>query len=489
MEMKLINKIFLLLGIWLLVIGQVYCSDIVKQPNVAGTFYPADKNELSKAIDSYLAGYKVIGGEGDLVGIIVPHAGYEFSGKVAGYAYKQLTNKSFDTVIIIGPSHYASFDGISVIPSGEYATPLGNVKIDNEMASQIMSFNSKISYVKEAFEKEHSVEVQIPYLQKTLKNFKIVPVVMGYQTLENSNILAQAIVKAVTSHAPGKNPKKVLIVASTDMSHYHTAEVAGTMDAVAIADISKGDVSALATHLASGECELCGYGTVITLMLAGDQLGANSYEILKYADTGDVTGDKSSVVGYMSAGVYRRPVKLDDTDKSHLLDIARKTLESFIYTKTKPDFTVYEKELQQKSGVFVTLNENGKLRGCIGYLRPYRPLYLAVSDMARAAATQDMRFTAVTTEELPNIQIEISVLSPMTEITSTSEVEIGKDGILIVNGDQSGVFLPQVATENHWTREQFLENVCGKAGLPVSALKDPNTRLYIFTAEVFREEE
>ncbi len=214
--------------------------------------------------------------------------------------------------------------------------------------------------MKEAFEKEHSVEVQIPYLQKTLKNFKIVPLVMGYQTLENSNILAQAIVKAITSHEPGKKPKKVLIVASTDMSHYHTAEVAGSMDAIAIDAISKGDVSALAQHLASGECELCGYGTVITLMLAGDQLGANSYEILKYADTGDVTGDKSSVVGYMSAAVYRRPVKLDDTDKSRLLDIARKTLETYVFTKVKPDFTVYEKELQQKSGVFVTLTENGQ---------------------------------------------------------------------------------------------------------------------------------
>ena len=487
--MKLFNKICLVLGIWSLVIGQVYCADIVKQPNVAGTFYPADKNELSKAIDSYLAGYKVIGGEGDLVGIIAPHAGYQFCGKVAGYAYKQLTNKSFDTVIIIGPSHYMSFDGISVIPSGEYATPLGNVKIDSEMSASLMSFDPRISYVKQAFEKEHSVEVQIPFLQKTLKNFKIVPVVMGFQTLENSNILAQAIVKAITSHEPGKKPKRVLIVASTDLSHYHTAEVAGTMDAVAIDDISKGDAGALASHIASGECEMCGYGPVITEMLAGDQLGANSYEILKYADTGDATGNKSSVVGYMSAAVYRRPVALDETDRTRLLMIARETLESYISAEVKPEFTVYEKELHQKSGVFVTLTEKGRLRGCIGYLRPYRPLYMAVSDMTVAAATQDMRFTAVTTAELPNIKIEISVLSPMTEITSTNEVEIGKHGILIVNGNQSGVFLPQVATENNWTREQFLENVCGKAGLPVSALKDPNTRLYIFTADVFREDE
>ena len=460
----------------------VFCAEPVKQPNVAGAFYPADKNELSVAIDGYLKGYKVIGGEGRLIAVIVPHAGYEYSGKVAGYAYKQLTNKSFDTVIIMGPSHYTLFDGISVIPEGEYATPLGKVKIDKEMASQLMSFSPKIKYAKEAWDKEHSVEVQIPFLQKTLNNFKIVPVIFGFQSVENSDMLAKAIISSI-----GK--KKVLLVASTDLSHYHTSEVSGTMDAIAIDAISKGDVNALIEKLATNECEMCGYGPVITAMLAADQLGANSYEILKYADTGDVTGDKSSVVGYMSAAIYSRPLVLDESEKTRLLEIARRTLESYLSTKQKPDFIIYEKNLQQKSGVFVTLTKKGQLRGCIGYLKPVKPLYLAVPDMAVAAATEDIRFTAVTTEELPDIKIEISVLSPMTKISNTNEVTVGKHGLLIINGMQSGVLLPQVATENNWTREQFLENVCLKAELPPSALNDPNTQLYIFTAEVFHEEE
>ncbi len=457
-------------------------AEIVKHANVAGQFYPGDKNELSKDIDGYLKDYNVIGGEGELIAIIVPHAGYQYSGKVAAYAYKQLTNKSFDTVIIMGPSHYTMFDGLSVIPEGEYETPLGRVKIDKEMAASLMSCDPKIKYVKEAWDKEHSVEVQIPFLQKTLKNFKIVPIVFGYQSIENSNILAQAILKSI-----GK--KKVLLVASTDLSHYHTYEVSSTMDAAAIDAISKGDLNALVQKLATGECEMCGYGPVITAMMAADRLYANSYEILKYADTGDVTGDKSSVVGYLSAAIYRRPLVLDESEKTRLLEIARKTLESYLSTKQIPDFMIYEKELQQKYGVFVTLTNNGQLRGCIGYLKPVKQLYSAVSDMAIAAATEDTRFTAVTTEELPNIKIEISILSPMQAITSTNEVVVGKNGVLIENGGQSGVFLPQVATENKWTREQFLENVCYKAGLPVSALKDPNTRLYIFTADVFKEEE
>jgi MEMO1 family protein len=481
MNARLISFVSILFMIFLLSMT-ASSAEIVKHANVAGQFYPGDKNELSKDIDGYLKDYNVIGGEGELIAIIVPHAGYQYSGKVAAYAYKQLTNKNFDTVIIMGPSHYTTFDGLSVIPSGEYETPLGRVKIDKEMAASLMACDPKIKYFKEAFDREHSVEVQIPFLQKTLKNFKIVPVVFGYQSIENCNILAQAILKST-----GK--KRVLLIASTDLSHYHTSEVSSTMDAAAIDAISKGDLNTLVQKLASGECELCGYGPVITAMMAVDQLYANSYEILKYADTGDVTGDKSSVVGYLSAAIYRRPLVLDDSEKTRLLEIARKTLESYLSTKQTPDFMIYEKELQQKYGVFVTLTKNGQLRGCIGYLKPVKPLYSAVTDMAIAAATEDTRFTAVTTEELPDIKIEISVLSPMQAITSTSEVIVGKDGILIENGGQSGVFLPQVATENKWTREQFLENVCYKAGLPVTALKDPNTRLYIFTADVFKEEE
>ena len=484
-----ISHLTSLISIIIILSTAALCADIIKQPNVAGKFYPADKGELSRTIDSYLKDYKVIGGEGELVALIVPHAGYEYSGKVAGYAYKQLTNKSFDTVIIMGPSHYSLFDGISVMPSGEYATPLGKVKIDNEMASSLMANSPKIRYAEEAWNKEHSVENQIPFLQKTMRNFKIVPLIFGYQSLENCEAMASAIIMSIGNLPAGRHGKRVLLIASTDLSHYHTYEVSNTMDAVAIDAISKGDVNTLVEKLSTGECEMCGYGPVITAMLAADRLGANSYEILKYGDSGDVTGDKSAVVGYLSAAIYRRPLVLDDLEKSRLLEIARKTLESYLIDKHKPDFIIYEKNLQQKSGVFVTLTKEGQLRGCIGYLKAVRPLYIAVSDMAVAAATEDTRFTAVTTEELPAVKIEISVLSPMTKISSTNEVFVGRHGLLIVNGMQSGVLLPQVATENKWNREQFLENVCYKAGLPVSALNDPNTVLYVFSADVFHEED
>jgi hypothetical protein len=450
--------------------------------SVAGTFYPADKGELSRSIDTYLKGYKLIGGEGQLLALIVPHAGYEYSGRISGYAYKQLTNKSFDTVIIMGISHQTPFDGISVMSAGEYSTPLGKVRIDNEIAAKMTAYNPKIKNEKNVWEKEHSVEVQIPFLQKTLKNFKIVPVLFGYQSMENCYILANALVKAIGN-------KKVLLVASTDLSHYHTSEVSGTMDAVAIDAISKGDVDLLVQKLATGECEMCGYGPVITAMIVADNMGANSYEILKYGDTGDITGDKSAVVGYLSAAIYKRPLTLDETDKTRLLEIARKTLESYLSSWIRPDFMVYEKNLQQKSGVFVTLKKEGELKGCIGYLKAVKPLYLAVEDMAIAAATEDTRFTPVTTEELSAIKIEISVLSPMTRVHDTKEIIIGKHGLFIVSGGMSGLLLPQVPIEQKWDREEFLKNVCYKAGVDPSVLNDPGTQLYSFTADVFSESE
>jgi hypothetical protein len=452
------------------------------QAGVAGQFYPADKAKLSKDIDSYLKGYKVIGGEGELIAIIVPHAGYEYSGRIAGYAYKQLTNKSFDTVIVMGPSHYVQFDGVSIMPKGEYGTPLGKIRIDEETSSKIMSYNSKIKYVKEAWEKEHSVDVQVPFLQKTMRNFKIVPMVFGYQSMENCYMLANAIKKSIGN-------KKVLLVASSDMSHYHTAEVASTMDASAIDAISKGDVNLLAERLSTGECEMCGYGPVITAMIVAENLGANSYEILKYGDTGDVTGDKTAVVGYMSAAIYKRPLVLDESERTTLLGIARKTLDAYIKEGRKPDVLVYEKNLQQKSGVFVTLKKGDELKGCIGYIQPVKPLYVAVQDMTIAASTQDPRFPAVTSEEVNDINIEISVMSQLRRIQSTQEVVVGEHGLYIDNGMNSGILLPQVATENKWDRSQFLENVCLKAGLPASALNDPSTQLYVFTADVFHEEE
>jgi len=452
------------------------------QAGVAGQFYPADKAKLSKDIDSYLKGYKVIGGEGELIAIIVPHAGYEYSGRIAGYAYKQLTNKSFDTVIVMGPSHYVQFDGVSIMPKGEYGTPLGKIRIDEEMSAKIMSYNPKIKYVKEAWEKEHSVDVQVPFLQKTMRNFKIVPMVFGYQSMENCYMLANAIKKSIGN-------KKVLLVASSDMSHYHTAEVASTMDASAIDAISKGDVNLLAERLSTGECEMCGYGPVITAMIVAENLGANSYEILKYGDTGDVTGDKTAVVGYMSAAIYKRPLVLDESERTTLLGIARKTLDAYIKEGRKPDVLVYEKNLQQKSGVFVTLKKGDELKGCIGYIQPVKPLYVAVQDMTIAASTQDPRFPAVTSEEVNDINIEISVMSQLRRIQSTQEVVVGEHGLYIDNGMNSGILLPQVATENKWDRSQFLENVCLKAGLPASALNDPSTQLYVFTADVFHEEE
>jgi len=442
----------------------------------AAGFYPSGRSELSKAIDGYLKPYKIIRGEGKLIALIVPHAGYEYSGPVAGYAFKQLENKSFDTVIVIGPSHLSDFDGIAVMSGESYSTPLGTVSIDTAIAFRLTSASPKIVYLNSVFKKEHSVDNEVPFLQKTLRGFKLVPIVMGRQTLDNCQVLADAVSSAIK----GRN---VLIVASTDLSHYHSEEAAAQKDSTAMDAIGSGDIAELAAKIASGECEMCGYGPVITAMAVADGLGANSYEILKYGNS----GVGSSVVGYLSAAIYNRPQILDDTDKQTLLQLARNTLGTYVKTGQRPEIQLYEKNLQIKSGVFVTLKKDDALRGCMGYIRPVRPLYLAVQDMTIAAASQDPRFTAVTTEELSSLKIEISVLLPYKKI-STGEVVAGRDGLIIVNGDKMGVLLPQAAIENKWNDQQLLEGVCEKASLSPEALADPNTTLYSFTAEVFSEE-
>lgn len=476
---SLVTGLWSLVLIFMIGVGVVYGREM--SPQVAGNFYPADKKELSKTIDSYLSQYPFIENNGDLLALISPHAGYEYSGIVAAYGYKQLTKRKYDTVIIIGPSHYAYFDGISVCPSGEYKTPLGKVEIDQALAEKLLEYNEKIGYDANAHLKEHCVEVQIPFLQKTLKNFKIVPVIIGNQSLENCMILSKAILESIKD-------KKVLIVASTDLSHYLSYEAANAMDGKVVSAFSRGDLNLMIEMLATGEVQMCGYGPVITAMYVGQLIGGNSYEVLKYLNSGDTTTNMDKVVGYMSAAIYRRTVVLDSIQRSRLLQIARETLESYLSGEaTLPEYEIYEKDLQTRSGVFVTLKKGDKLRGCVGYIYPVKPLYLAAQEMVINAAANDKRFDPVTKDELEDIKIEISVLSPLTRINDPSEVKVGKHGLYILKGGSSGLLLPQVATENKWTREEFLDNVCYKAGLEPSAWKDKDAVLYIFEADVFHE--
>ena len=457
----------------------------IRKPVFAGSFYPADKNTLNKTIDTYLkeAESKSEKLPTHIFGIIAPHAGYEYSGGVASSVYYQLRGKEYKTVILLGPSHQIPFMGISIYPSGLWETPFGKVQIDQDIGRILTEKCKSIKPFSPAFEREHSLEVQLPFLQKTLKSFKIVPLVMGNLDDNDYKTLSEVLFTILK-----QNPKGVLIVASSDMSHFHSYNKAYQMDNLALKDIEELNIEKLAVDLNKGQCELCGSQGVIVLMMIAKKLGAE-VKILNYANSGDVTMDKNRVVGY-GAIAFSYPENdhgLNKKEQNILLTIARKTLEEYISKGDIPQFEIKDKKLLGKRGAFVTLTKNGELRGCVGYIAPIAPLYKAVSDMTIAASTRDMRFPPVSGEELKNIHIEISVLSPLKLVNNVNEIEVGKHGLYISRGNYSGLLLPQVATSYMWNREEFLRQTCLKAGLSPNTWKEKGTNIYIFSAQIFSE--
>ena len=469
--------------------GMVTIADD-RKPSVAGAFYPADKNELGRTIDRYLdqAALPALP-EGRVVALIVPHAGYPYSASVAAAAYKALHEGEFETVVLVGPCHRMFFPGASVWKQGVWRTPLGDVPVDQKLASAIAAEEPSFNFSQEAHIGEHSLEVQIPFLQRTLKNFKIVPILVSNASPENTQRLAQAIAK----NCRGKN---VLLIASTDMSHYYPYDVSEKMDALALNLIAKKDADALWEKTNDQETELCGIAATMTVLKAVGELGETKVQLLKHANSGDATGDKSRVVGYGALAIVsinetmalKKETVYDAKQRAELLGIARRTLEEYTKKGKAPDISTADPALRADRAVFVTLRKKGELRGCIGRLKAEQPLFLAVKDMTIAAASSDTRFKPVLAEELKDIDLEISVLSPMARVKSVDEIKMSENGVMVKNGFHSGVFLPQVAGETGWSREEFLNELCSqKAGLPKNAWKDASTELYVFTAEVFGE--
>lgn len=461
-------------------------AESIQKPVVAGSFYPAESVVLARQVDKYLEDAKPRQIDGEIVALISPHAGYEYSGPVAAYGYKAVSERKYDTVIIIAPSHRLIFDGATVLEKDSYETPLGTVPIDVDFVKKLMRAE-KVTVVSkpQAFEEEHSLEVQIPFLQRSLKDFKLVPVIIGRPDYNTCIGLTRGLVKVIKASG-----KRVLIVASTDLSHYYKYDDAVAKDQATISEIMNYDPGRLAGKIGERECELCGSAPVIVAMLAGKELGAGNISVLKYANSGDTAGDKSRVVGYGSIVIYKaeETKMLTSAQKKELLGIARKTIESFVKGGKAPEFKTNDPALTRQDGAFVTIHKNGELRGCIGNIIGQQPLYLTVRDMAVESSTADPRFTPVEAEELKDIKIEISVLSEPRRVRSADEIRMGEHGVIVKSGYRSGVFLPQVATETGWSREEFLSNLCeNKAGLPADAWKDKKTELYVFTAQVFSE--
>lgn len=461
-------------------------AEEIKNSDLAGSWYPQSKTVLRNMLQGYLDSANPQKTDGQALAIISPHAGYQFSGPVAAYGFKALQGSPIETVIIIGFSHRIFFDGISVYAKGSWRTPLGDAKIDEDLAGKIVAENPRILFEASLFEGENSVEMQIPFVQVVFPDAKIVPIAFGTQKYEDAKSLADTLVQII------KDKKGVLIVASTDMSHYHSYDEAGSIDAHTIELLNKMDPKELYRRESTGACELCGMLPVASVLILAKSLGYDSIKILKYANSGDTFGDKSKVVGYVSAVIYKEKeassALLNGIERKRLLSIARESITSFVRDKKRKSFAVKDPALNEAMGAFVTLHENGELRGCIGNMIGSGPLYKTVADMAIEAATGDPRFSPVLPDELDNIDIEISVLSPLKKVASYKDVKVPGHGVLVRRGFRSGVYLPQVAEETGWNREEFLTSLCAqKAGLPQDAWKDPATEIHVFSAEVFGE--
>lgn len=489
----------------------------VRSPAVSGRFYPSDPAILQRDVDRMLLEALAEepepssgGAPADRVNVpmaaIVPHAGYVFSGGVAAHAYARLRGGSFDTVVLTGPDHYVGFGGVALYPRGAFATPLGPVEIDEDLAQALLSEGSPIVEMPEGHAREHSLEVQLPFLKRVLPGARIVPLLLGHRSKQNVEALAAALVR----HLPGRN---ALLLASTDLSHYHSRTEARVLDGRVVELIREMDSEGLRKLLAAGEGEACGGDGLAAVLETCRRLGADRVEILRYADSGDVNGDTDGVVGYLAALVGRSaPVDaaksapagastadapaapgnapgaagFDATDRRRLLDLARQSVLDAARgrgpadTETSP----WPGHLLHPAGVFVTLKAGGQLRGCIGFVHPTLPLPEAVSQAAWSAARQDPRFSPVEEDEVEDLSVEISVLTPAVP-GKPEDVVVGRHGLIIGDQGRRGLLLPQVATEQGWDRERFLIEVCRKAGLPRDAWRR-GARLELFEAVVIR---
>lgn len=464
---------------------------VVRPATQAGRFYDGNAQRLSHEVDSFLALHAKDAQYENVAALIVPHAGYYFSGNVAAKAYMSLPKgKTFKRIFLLGPSHHEWLDGASVNSEADYyATPLGQVKVDREIAKKLMAADNCFAYRPEAHDREHCLEVQLPFLQRRFEEVPpIVPIIISTNDFRKLQRLAEALKPYFTDEN--------LFIVSSDFSHYPSYEDACKVDAKTGKALESGDVETfIATihqNADSGIRNLatsaCGELAIVTLLLMMDQ----RYEVkhLLYQNSGDIDDyDHSRVVGYHAFAILRSEDKgfsLSDEEKKMLKDIAYTSIKDSLDGKpiAQPALNAKLSILNSKCGAFVSLHKHGHLRGCIGHFGEDTPLHEIVAEMARAAAFEDPRFMSVTRDELDELDIEISVLTPMRRIQSLDEFELYRHGIYIRKGYRSGTFLPQVADEVNWTKEEFVGHCSqDKAGLGWEGWRD--AELYVYEAIVF----
>jgi AmmeMemoRadiSam system protein B/AmmeMemoRadiSam system protein A len=507
-------------------------SGDVRPAAVAGQFYPADSQTLKTDVKRYLSAATKAGLHGVVRAVIVPHAGYIFSGQTAAEAFAQLNpNVHYDHIFLIGPSHHIGLPGASVATAWEaYQTPLGPVEVDTALCRKLVEENKVLTFEPRAHNREHCLEVQLPFLQIQLGEVPpIVPVIIGTEDYYTLQDIARALVPYFTS--------RNLFIISSDFSHYPCYDDAKRVDKRTGDAVASGSLPAFLKALSDNAEEhvrnlatsACGQATIAVLLMMAEKEQGMEFHHLAYCNSGDspysghdqVVGYHAFVMteteptkpmtGHQAAGNQTvqketangdkgqtvvpdetrsghdkendgRPEEafvLDDSTRHQLLDIAWKSIRrQKVEEPANP-------ELLRNGGAFVTLTENGRLRGCIGHFGEDVPLWQVVAAMAHDAAYRDPRFRPVEPEEWDRLSLEISVLSPLKRIHDISEFHYGQEGIYIKKGWHSGTFLPQVAEEVNWTKEEFLGHCAqDKAGLSWDGWKD--AELYTYRVEIVK---
>jgi len=423
----------------------------------------------------------------NVVAMVVPHAGYYFSGDVAATGYNQIED-DYDNIFIIGTSHKTNFRGAAIFNMDDYF----GLKLNREISKDLLNENDNFFENIEVFKDDHNIEIHLPFLKIKQPNTPIIPIMVGGINRRSLYSISNTLKK----YFNGKN----LFIVSSDLSHYPSFYDAMKIDYKSIKSILSLNVDVFKKHLDKGDninglvTKMCGWSSIFILLNILEQIGDISGKVLMYKNSGHVNNEKESVVGYSSivftSEKLRNNFKLSYSDKVDLMDISRKTLDIFINDNEiiDIDYSKLSNNLKKKVGSFVTLKKNGNLRGCIGLFSSNNFLVDVVKNMTIASSSNDNRFEKVTPEELDDIEIEISVLTPFKKIESIDEIELGKHGIYIEKDGKTGTYLPQVATETGWDLNQFLGN-CSKTkvGIGWDGWKDAN--IFIYEAIVFGENE
>jgi len=544
------------LGLWLLVsllaagpsgaFGQE--AKRVRSPARAGQWYQRSRSALARQVDSLLERAPTRSVSGHLVALIEPHAGYTYSGIPAAVGFKLLRGTTYKRVILLGVAHTMRLTGCSLPNYTHYRTPLGEVPLDREVCDALLK-SRPFRDVTRAHVREHSIEAELPFLQRTLSDFSIVPILVGEISDADRAKAAEAL--------RGLLDDETLIVVSSDFTHYGSnfgyvpfryqiKENLDSLDHGAVKHILALDPAGFTGYIRETRATICGRNGIALLLEVLKPLGDVTATELAYTTSADLTGEWSHSVSYCTIAFTRGeatesvpqptegqesrdtegagaastmvldgvaapphisrmagappapeatapkltgPEFLSAEEQQTCLQLARQSLEHYFQTGKllEVDGSEMPANLLGRHGCFVTLKKAGQLRGCIGRIVADMPLYRTIIEYAVHAAVDDPRFLAVTKGELHQLDIEISVMTPLERVIDVADIQVGRDGLVIKMGFNQGLLLPQVPVEYGWDRDTFLAHTCRKAGLPLDAYKSPRAQIHRFSAQVFGE--